>query len=255
MELLAWLYQREVFRWDSPRLLWMMIVIVIAVDAQLVSAHPAGDLEGLVVSAEYRCSHYDSSDYPYSQSVEDELVRLYGGVYSPYTGEWFASDSTTDIEHIVAKSEAHDSGLCAASAQTKSMFASDLLNLTLATVSVNRYQKSGKDAADWLPAYNQCWFADRVVQVKKKYGLTVDSREKKSLKKVISGCSHFDMIMISSHQKPPHPSSQPHTQKDPSSQIFANCTQLKRVYPRGVRQGHQSYQKRFDRDGDGHACE
>ena len=87
-------------------------------------------------------------------------------MYGPYTGRWFASPRDTDIEHIVARSEAHDSGLCAADAARRRRFASDLLNLTLASPAVNRTQKNDKDAAEWLPALNQCWFADRVVAVR-----------------------------------------------------------------------------------------
>ena len=54
-----------------------------------------------------------------------------GGVYGPYTGRWFASTSETDIEHMIARSEAHDSGLCAADLATRRRFATDLLNLGL----------------------------------------------------------------------------------------------------------------------------
>ena len=63
----------------------------------------------------------------------------------------------TSIEHIVARSEAHDSGPRAASPTVRKRFASDLLNLTLASPSVNRHQKSDMDASDWLPDLNQCW--------------------------------------------------------------------------------------------------
>ena len=102
---------------------------------------------GLTVAAEYRCSPYDADDYPYSQSVEPRIVADMGGIiYGPYTGRTFSSTRETDIEHIVARSEAHDSGLCAASDTTRRRFSSDLLNLTLASPSVNRHQKSGKDA-------------------------------------------------------------------------------------------------------------
>ena len=87
-----------------------------------------------------------------SQSAEQRIVAGMGGIiYGPYTGIWFASTSEADIEHIVARSEAHDSGLCAADAATRRQFAGDLLNLTLASPAVNRSQKSGKDAAEWLP--------------------------------------------------------------------------------------------------------
>ena len=50
---------------------------------------------------------------PIPQSVERDIVRALGAVYGPYTGTCFASTRQTDIEHIVAASEAHDSGLCA----------------------------------------------------------------------------------------------------------------------------------------------
>ncbi len=55
----------------------------------------------------------------------------WGGVYGPYTGRWFASKSEPDIEHMVARSEAHDSGLCAADAGTRRKLATGPLNLTL----------------------------------------------------------------------------------------------------------------------------
>ena len=68
---------------------------------------------GITVAPEDRCSPYDSDDYPYSPSVEPKIVDAQGGTYGPYTGTWFESIKETDIEHIVARSEAHDSGLCA----------------------------------------------------------------------------------------------------------------------------------------------
>ena len=88
---------------------------------------------GITLASEERCSPYDSEDYPYSPSVEPKIVDGLGGIYGPYTGNWFGSIRETDIEHIVARSEAHDSGLCAASPETRARFASDLLNLTLAS--------------------------------------------------------------------------------------------------------------------------
>ena len=75
---------------------------------------------------------YDKKlDYPYPQLVEQDIVRALGAVYGPYTGTCFASQAETDIKHIVAASEAHDSGLCARGRETKRMFANDLRNLTL----------------------------------------------------------------------------------------------------------------------------
>ena len=149
---------------------------------------PHGIWRGLVIADENRCSPYDRDDYPYSQSVEDLIIAELGGIYSPYTGETFTRKTETDIEHMVATSEAHDSGLCAADATTKRRFASDLLNLTLADPITNRHDKRGKDAADWLPDMNRCWFADRVVEVRREYDLTIDRREARALAAVLSRC-------------------------------------------------------------------
>ena len=110
---------------------------------------------GLRVVPESRCSPYRASDYSYPQSIEARIVESLGGIWSPYTGRTFASRRETDIEHIVARSEAHDSGLCAATAETRRRFATDLLNLTLASPGVNRGQKNARDAAEWLPDRNQ----------------------------------------------------------------------------------------------------
>ena len=71
-----------------------------------------------------------------------------GRVYGPYTGRFFLSMKETDIEHIVAVSEAHDSGLCAAGPAVRRQFASDPLNLTLAAPQVNRCSRAGKCAYD-----------------------------------------------------------------------------------------------------------
>ena len=151
---------------------------------------------GLTITAENRCSPYDSNDYRYPQSVEAQIVADMGGIiYGPYTGTHFDSTSETDIEHMVARSEAHDSGLCDVTSATRTQFSRDLLNLTLASPTVNRHQKSAKDAAEWLPDLNQCWFADRVVKVRQEYDLTIDQTEADALDAVFDGCTSFEMIV------------------------------------------------------------
>ena len=140
---------------------------IVAVDiASLGQAFGAETWRGLVIAPEDRCTPYDRDDYRYSQSVEAEIVAAMGGrVYGPYTGRHYSNTRRTDIEHIVAVSEGHDSGLCAVGPSVRSRFASDLLNLTLAAPEVNRCGGTGKcahDAAEWLPDMNKCWFAARV---------------------------------------------------------------------------------------------
>ncbi|WP_430982152.1 excalibur calcium-binding domain-containing protein [Lysinibacillus sphaericus] len=51
-----------------------------------------------------------------------------------------------------------------------------------------------------------------------------------------------------------------HCQKRPQNQLHLqkntlNCTDLNKVYPNGVQEGHPAYDKKMDRDGDGWACE
>ena len=155
-----------------------LICLAAVVAFGLVAGVSAETWRGLTVAPEHRCAPYDKKrDYPYPQSVERDIVRELGAVYGPYTGTCFASTRETDIEHIVAASEAHDSGLCAADAATKARFARDLRNLTLASPRVNRHEKSGHDASEWAPARNRCWYAARVVEVRRAYRLTIDRHE------------------------------------------------------------------------------
>lgn len=164
----------------------------VAINAAIQQA--LNTLNSLAVAPENRCSPYDPDDYPYPQSVEADIVRRMGGrIYGPYSGTTFSSTRKTDIEHMVAKSEAHDSGLCAASEPTRKAFARDLLNLTLAAPTLNRHQKSGKDFAEWQPPLNACWFADRVIQVKAKYSLTIDNHEKAALQQTLQSCLSLAM--------------------------------------------------------------
>ena len=233
------------------------------------------------VAPENRCAPYDADDYPYSQSVEQLIVGDMGGIiYGPYTGTWFASTSETDIEHIVARSEAHDSGLCAADAATRRRFASDILNLTLASPSVNRSQKSGKDAAEWLPDLNRCWFASRVVEVRLKYALTVDERERDAIEGILSGCSSTAMIVDTSGQAAtatPVPAAATATPVpaaatatpipaaaaeggalelyDDNGNGRITCAEARRHGIAPVSRGHPAYPYMDDRDGDGVVCE
>ena len=60
---------------------------------------------------------------------------------------------------------------------------------------MNRHQKSGKDAAEWLPDLNECWFAATIVEVRVKYSLTVDDAERTVLEGVLSDCESTEMIL------------------------------------------------------------
>ena len=259
--------------------------VVAPASAAPVHASPTALWRGLTVRAEDRCAPYDAADYPYPQSVEAQIVAAIGGVYGPYTGRWFGSAAETDIEHIVARSEAHDSGLCAADADRRRAFARDLRNLTLAAPAVNRHQKSAHDAAEWLPALNQCWFAARVVEVRQAYQLTIDQAEADALDRVLAGCTSTAMVVID----PPTPAVTPRPAATPvitrptttPVSVFPTATPVVTGPATGnaldlyddngngritcaearahgiapVERGHPAYEYMRDGDGDGIVCE
>ena len=226
---------------------------------------------GIRIAPENRCSPYNSDDYSYPQSVEPQIVaQMRGRIYGPYTGTYFASTSETDIEHIVARSEAHDSGLCAADSNTRRAFGRDLFNLTLASPSVNRHQKVDKDLAQWLPALNQCWYVNQVVLVKRKYNLTMDQAEAAVARRVLAGCSSTAMQFTDAGSAPAPPptaaapppaSSGGNCDSDPLGCYDDNnngritCAEARAHGIAPVPRGHPAYQYMRDGDSDGVVCE
>ncbi len=238
----------------------------------LVTPAAADSWRGLTVAPEHRCSPYDRKDYPYSQSVEARIVAgMNGRIYGPYTGKTFRSTRQTDIEHIIAVSEAHDSGLCAADAGTRRQFASDQLNLTLAAPRVNRCSKSGKcgkDAAEWLPPMNRCWFAGRIITIRLRYGLTVDRREAHALERILAACSSTKMILLPATGLTTHTLAPPVSRSTPTSDNVRalrlwdengngriTCYEARRHGIAPVPRGHPAYPFMRDGDGDGVVCE
>ena len=241
-----------------------LLVVSAILFATPASSQGATDAwRGLMVAPEHRCSPYDKKqDYPYPQSIEKEIVRRLGGVYGPYTDTCFASARETDIEHIVATSEAHDSGLCARDRATRARFASDLRNLTLASPQVNRHRKSGKDAAEWLPDRNRCWFAARVVEVRRAYDLTIDRREAMALERILSQCDSTDMESIactagpaSARDKNEAAGDDPLAMYDDNGNGRITCKEARRHGIAPVRSHHPAYRYMRDGDGDGVVCE
>ena len=115
------------------------------------------------------------------------MVGVWGGS-APYSCLAFditaAGTAATDIEHIVALAEAHDSRIAD---DRRRDIASDLANLTIADPAVNRSEKSDRDAGEWMPARHGAWFAARIIQVKLDYGLSVDPAERAALERLLAG--------------------------------------------------------------------
>ena len=138
-----------------------------------------------------------------------------------------------------------------------------LRNLTLAAPGVNRHQKRDHDAAGWLPPMNACWFAARVIDVKRAYGLTVDRRERDALARTLAGCedTEIDIIAPGPAAEIAAPSPPRATGTDALALYDDNgngritCAEARRHGIAPVPRSHPAYRYMRDGDGDGVVCE
>ncbi|WP_430334214.1 HNH endonuclease family protein [Rhodococcus sp. ACT016] len=108
------------------------------------------------------------------------------GELKPY--KWMTESSAVDAEHIVALAEAWRSGAAAMDEDTRRRIANDAVNLVAADPSANR-SKGDQDAANYLPPGKfRCTYVDRYLQVKVKYGLSVDPAEQAALRTAVDTC-------------------------------------------------------------------
>lgn len=118
-----------------------------------------------------------------------ECEPITGRWHSPYDNRTLTDPSALDIDHIVALSEANDSGAAHWSPDRRTDFANDPRNLLAVSASSNR-SKSSDDPADWLPPNEsfRCEFLRRYVDVKRAYGLAVDTRERAAIRNALRTC-------------------------------------------------------------------
>ncbi len=154
-----------------------------------------GTWRGLVVAPESRCSEYDVDQYRHPAGLADAVAAALGDkLYEAYTGVYYLHARDVQVDHIVAKREAHDSGACAWPPSARREFARDLENLALASPTLDLGVKAGRDAAEWMPDFNRCWYAGAIVAVRLKYELTVDEAERDALEDVLSGCESTELV-------------------------------------------------------------
>ena len=159
-----------------------------------------GTWRGLVVAPEARCSDYDPEQYRHPPGLEDAVAAELGDkLYEAYTGVYYDHPRDVQVDHIVAKREAHDSGGCAWAPSLRREFARDLENLALASPRLDLGIKAGHDAAEWMPDFNRCWYAGTTVAVRRKYDLTVDEAERDALEEVLSKCDTTEMIVTAEY--------------------------------------------------------
>ena len=128
--------------------------------------------------------------------VTDETCRVHSGeLLAPYTGESvsFERGETTSmlvqIDHLVALSNAWQTGAQQLDQTERIALANDPLNL-LASDGASNSQKGDGDAATWLPAQKsfRCEYVARQISVKAAYGLWVAPAERDAMVRVLATC-------------------------------------------------------------------
>lgn len=222
------------------------------------------------------------------KSGTDGCVVLRGTLDSPYSGDtvdFDRADSTIDIDHLVALSDAWQTGAASWDEDLRREFANDPLNLLAVEASLNR-QKGDGDAATWLPPKRdyRCEYVARQIAVKDKYGLWVKPAEADAMARVLSDCEGFlaitgahgwpgtgDGDVVGTEAQPPSepaPAPAPAPARAPTKDAapapatenggsvhFQNCDAARAAGAAPVRTGDPGYRKGLDRDGDGVGCE
>ena len=133
----------------------------------------------------------DLTNITYKVGTRDCKV-IAGQLLDPFSGKVITFSTTKvviDIDHVVALSNAWQTGAAYFDKSKRSQIANDPLNLLAVDSKLNR-QKGDGDAATWLPPSKafRCEYVARQVAVKAKYGLWVTQPEKVAIDKILSTC-------------------------------------------------------------------
>jgi hypothetical protein len=222
-----------------------------------------------------------------------------GTLADPYTGTTisFVRGSTTStavqIDHVVALSDAWQKGAQQLTADQRTAFANDPLNLQ-ATDGPTNIKKGDGDAATWLPPNKgfRCEYVARQISVKATYGLWVTQAEHDAMARILGDCSGQ---LAPTNQQPPTAAAPepapaapepapavvvpapapapvlappaapapapapvapaPAAPAAPAGAYYANCTAARAAGAAPLYAGQAGYRPALDRDSDGIACE
>lgn len=127
------------------------------------------------------------------QFAANGCTVLSGVLFDPYTGEKILfsreNPSAVQIDHVVALSNAWQTGAQNLSPEKRAQLANDDLELIAVDGKANQ-QKSDGDAATWLPKNKafRCQYVARQLAVKEKYSLWLTPAEFAAIERVLSSC-------------------------------------------------------------------
>jgi hypothetical protein len=124
-------------------------------------------------------------------------VVLSGNLIDPYSGTRidFVRGNVTSMEvqidHVVALSNAWQTGAFKLTLEKRTAFANDPQNLLAVKGTLNS-QKGDGDAATWLPPLKsfRCTYVSKQIAVKAKYRLWVTAPEKAAMKSILAKCQN-----------------------------------------------------------------
>lgn len=193
-------------------------------------------------------------------------VVISGILNDPYTGKvinFMRGKDTSEqvqIDHVVALSDAWQSGAQEISAQERLQLANDPENLLAVDGPANQ-QKSDSDAATWLPANAsfRCSYVARQIRVKAKYHLWVKPAEKEAMINVLTPCAGAAEAPapkpVPDAPAPVPQADSPQEQNPAPALAFQTCADARAAGYRNMHRGTPGYSEHLDRDGDGIACE
>jgi hypothetical protein len=141
---------------------------------------------------QHRHQHQYRRSVAASPVVKHQGCTVLSGTWrSPYDGATVTSASELQIDHVVALKEAWDSGAWAWSPAKRHAFANDVVDprgLRAATIATN-LDKGDKDPSNWLPpdAADVCSFLADWVEIKVRWGLSMDSSEFGRIRNLLRG--------------------------------------------------------------------
>lgn len=218
-----------------------------------------------------------------------DCVVLTGTLNDPYTGKTIAfergqnTSKAVQIDHVVALSNAWQTGAQNLSADQRLQLANDPYNLLAVDGPANQ-EKSDSDAASWLPSNTafDCEYVARQIGVKHKYALWVTAGEKSAMQTVLATCpsqsvptdggvsdgakaatqqlaAQNSAAQDSAAQSQATQGSQAQVagsgSSDGSDVYYARCADARAAGKAPLYAGQPGYREGLDGDNDGVACE
>lgn len=136
----------------------------------------------------------DLMDEVFKEKTRDCVV-VSGTLLDPFSGEVIefkrgnTSSMEVQIDHVVALSNAWQTGAFKLTIKDRTAFANDPLNLLAVKGRLNS-QKGDGDAATWLPPLKsfRCDYVSRQIAVKIKYKLWFTAPEKEAMVRILKSC-------------------------------------------------------------------